>query len=290
MDFSAKNRYANSPRNPDYTIDQMWDTYSDAEHDRWNRLCQRQAEVLPGRADDVFLNGLEALDIVGTGIPDMEKLSDKLEAITGWRIVPVVDLVPDDIFFEHLANRRFPAGAFIRPEQEFDYIQEPDIFHDIYGHVPMLTNPIFAEFVEAYGKGGMRALELGQLPNLARLYWYTVEFGLINSPDGQRIYGAGILSSPMESVFCLEDTSPHKIQLDVQRLMSTNYIIDDFQKTYFVIDSFEQLLEDCYADFGKLYEDTKDVKPIEPHEILPSDDLLQHGSLTYFTNRQKEAV
>lgn len=149
------------------------------------------------------------LKLSDVGIPDMRRLSDRLEPLTGWRIVPVADLVPDDIFFDHLANRRFPAGAFIRPEAQFEYLEEPDVFHDIFGHVPLLANPVFADFMEAYGIGGRRALGLGQLLNLARLYWYTVEFGLIKTDDGLRVYGAGIASSPTETVFSLEDRSPN---------------------------------------------------------------------------------
>jgi phenylalanine-4-hydroxylase len=167
----------------------------------------------------------------------MEKLSDRLEKITGWRVVPVAELVPDDVFFNHLANRRFPVGAFIRPEEELDYLQEPDVFHDIFGHVPLLANPVFADFMVAYGKGGQRAMQLGQLANLARLYWYTVEFGLIRTTAGLRIFGAGILSSVAESVFALESSSPNRVAFDLERIMRTQYAIDDFQQTYFVIAS-----------------------------------------------------
>ena len=161
-------------------------------------------KILPGRACDAFLNGLKALDLNAGGIPDFDIINPKLQALTGWTVVCVPGLVPDEVFFDHLANRRFPAGAFIRPEEEFDYLQEPDIFHDIFGHVPLLANPVFADFMEAYGKGGQRAMQLGQLHNLARLYWYTVEFGLIREAGDLRIYGAGILSSPNETVFALE--------------------------------------------------------------------------------------
>lgn len=289
MVINSKNRYATAPKNADYTIDQAWDTYSDVEHDRWNRLCERQNKILPGRADEAFLKGLKALKITGDGIPDMEKLSDKLEGITGWRIVPVADLVPDDVFFDHLANKRFPAGAFIRPESEFDYIQEPDIFHDIYGHVPMLTDPVFSDFVQAYGQGGMRALELGQLHNLARLYWYTVEFGLVKRKDGLRIYGAGILSSPHESVFCLEDPSPHRVEFDLERLMCTDYIIDDFQKVYFTIDSYQQLLDQCYRDFGEIYKTVKAAPAIAPDELIDFDTVINKGTQTYFLNKLRNA-
>lgn len=279
---TQKNRYADSPRAADFTIDQAWETYSAEEHDRWDRLFRRQKEVTQGRACSAALDAMTQLELSPSGIPHMGRLSDRLEKITGWRIVPVAELVPDEIFFDHLANRRFPAGAFIRPEAEFDYLQEPDIFHDIFGHVPLLANPVFADFMEAYGKGGQRAMRLGQLHNLARLYWYTVEFGLIREDEGLRIYGAGILSSPQETVFALEDDSPNRIGFDVQRLMRTKYIIDDFQQTYFVVDSFEALLDTCYKDFGSVYADVKGQPDYEAHEIAPGDDVLHRGTHAYF--------
>lgn len=284
--LTGKNRYADAPRNADYTIDQRWDTYTAEEHDRWDRLFQNQLRLLPGRACDQFVDAMHKLELSEAGIPDMEKLSGRLKELTGWTVVPVTDLVPDDIFFDHLANRRFPAGAFIRPEEEFDYLEEPDIFHDIFGHVPLLANPVFADFMEAYGKGGNRALELGQLKNLARLYWYTVEFGLIRTADGLRIYGAGILSSPHETVFSLEDDSPNRVGFDLERLMRTKHIIDDFQQTYFVIDSFEQLLETCYKDFGDVYARVKGQPDYEAHDLVPGDDVLTRGTREYFLAKQ----
>ena len=283
----SKNRYANAPKAADYTIDQAWDSYSAMEHDRWDRLFERQKSVLNHRACTEYLSAMESLRLSNRGIPDMERLSDLLEPITGWRVVPVADLVPDEVFFDHLANKRFPAGAFIRPEEEFDYLQEPDIFHDIFGHVPMLANPVFSEFMQAYGKGGQRALKLGQLKNLARLYWYTVEFGLIKTDDGLRIYGAGIASSPQESIFSLEDESPNRVMLDLERVMRTKYIIDDFQQTYFVIDSFEDLLSVCYQDFGDAYQHVKNASPIEAHELVEGDDIISRGSLDYFNQKTK---
>ncbi|WP_370265349.1 phenylalanine 4-monooxygenase [Hyphomonas sp.] len=269
----------------DFTIDQAWDSYGDAEHDRWDRLFQRQKQVTGGRACSSALTAMAELELSPTGIPHMGRLSDRLEKITGWRVVPVAGLVPDEIFFDHLANRRFPAGAFIRPEAEFDYLQEPDIFHDIFGHVPLLANPVFADFMEAYGKGGQRAMQLGQLHNLARLYWYTVEFGLIREEGGLRIYGAGILSSPQETVFALEDDSPNRIAFDLQRIMRTKYIIDDFQQTYFVIDSFDALLDACYKEFGNVYQEVKDADDIEAHETTPQDGLMHRGTLDYFRTK-----
>jgi phenylalanine-4-hydroxylase len=287
---TPKNRYADAPRAANFTIDQAWDSYSAEEHDRWDRLFRRQKEVTKGRACTAALNAMAALELSPSGIPHMGRLSDRLEKITGWRVVPVAELVPDEVFFDHLANRRFPAGAFIRPEAEFDYLQEPDIFHDIFGHVPLLANPVFAEFMEAYGEGGQRAMGLGQLHNLARLYWYTVEFGLIREDGGLRIYGAGILSSPQETVFALEDDSPNRIGYNVQRLMRTKYIIDDFQQTYFVVDSFEDLLETCYQDFGSVYAEVKDLPDLQAHEIVPDDEILHLGTHAYFNKNGRTVV
>jgi phenylalanine-4-hydroxylase len=276
------NRYRNATRNADYTIDQDWLSYSGAEHDRWDRLFARATAVLHGRACEQFITSMQALKLSEAGIPDLARLSEPLEKLTGWRVVPVASLVPDDVFFDHLANRRFPAGAFIRPEAQLDYLEEPDIFHDVFGHVPLLANPVYADFMQAYGQGGQRALRLGMLPNLARLYWYTVEFGLLRTPAGLRIFGAGIMSSAAESVFALEDPSPHRIAFDLERVMRTRYEIDDFQKTYFVIDSFEALLAECYQDFGPLYERLKAARDVAPQEVLATDRVLHRGTLAYF--------
>lgn len=278
----VKNRYADAPKRADYTIDQRWDSYTAAEHDRWDRLFRRQREILPGRASKTFIDAMNRLELSPSGIPDMAALSDKLEPITGWRIVSVADLVPDDVFFDHLANKRFPAGAFIRPEAEFDYLEEPDIFHDIFGHVPLLADPTFAAFMQAYGQGGLKANGQGQLHNLARLYWYTVEFGLIREDNNLRIFGAGILSSPKESVFALDDPSPNRIALDLRRVMRTKYIIDDFQQSYFVIDSFQSLLDECYQDFDAIYESLRGLTDFAAHELVDSDDVLHRGTQDYF--------
>jgi phenylalanine-4-hydroxylase len=280
------NRYKNARRNPDFTIDQDWPSYSAAEHDRWDRLFARSREILHNRACVEFLAATDTLRLSESGIPDLEKLSGRLEKITGWRVVPVTDLVPDDIFFNHLANRRFPAGAFIRPEQQLDYLEEPDIFHDVFGHVPLLADQTYADFMHAYGKGGQRAMRLGRLANLARLYWYTVEFGLIRSPAGLRLFGAGIMSSATESVFALEDASPHRVAFDLERVMRTKYIIDDFQQTYFVIDSFEKLLAACYEDFGPLYERLAIATDIKPDELVPGDTVITTGTLEYFKKKR----
>jgi phenylalanine-4-hydroxylase len=282
----SKNRYRDAPRHPDYTIDQDWPSYSAAEHDRWDRLFKRSRAVLHDRACDEFTAMMHTLKLSESGIPDMERLSDRLERVTGWRVVPVAELVPDDVFFDHLANRRFPAGAFIRSEQEMDYLEEPDVFHDVFGHVPLLANPVYSNFMQAYGKGGQRAISLGRLPNLARLYWYTVEFGLLRTPAGLRIFGAGIMSSTTESVFALESHSPNRIAFDLERVMRTKYLIDDFQQTYFVIESFEKLLDDCYQDFAPIYERLGSATDIEPDQVLDGDDVVTRGTLAYFDEKR----
>jgi phenylalanine-4-hydroxylase len=281
-DPASSNRYRGAPHRADYTIDQAWASYCAAEHDRWDRLFARSQTTLENRACDEFIVAMHRLQLSAAGIPDMERLSDRLETITGWRVVPVSGLVPDEVFFDHLANRRFPAAAFVRPEAQLDYLQEPDIFHDVFGHVPLLANPVYARFMEAYGKGGQRAMSLGMLPQLARLYWYTVEFGLVRSPAGLRIFGAGILSSTTESVFALASASPNRVGFNLERVMRTKYLIDDFQQTYFVIDSFEKLLEDCYQDFAPVYTRLKNAPAIEPGEIIDGDDVVSRGTLGYF--------
>jgi phenylalanine-4-hydroxylase len=268
--------------NPDWTIPQGFERYSEAEHRTWTTLYERQADILPGRACDAFLHGLEALDLHGQGISDFQQLNEKLLRLTRWRIVAVPGLVPDAVFFDHLANRRFPAANFIRRAEELDYLQEPDVFHDVFGHVPMLTDPVFADYMQAYGKGGLRALALGSLANLARLYWYTVEFGLLETPEGLRIYGAGIVSSRTESIFALASDSPNRLGFDLERVMRTLYRIDDFQQVYFVIPSLQHLLDVTTAtDFAPLYAKLSRMPDIPIAAIEPSDKVFRRGSQEY---------
>lgn len=274
--------------NEDYTIDQDWEKHTASEHARWDYLYDRQGRVLKGRAADEFLDGVHKLRLSEAGIPKYEELSDHLEALTGWRVVAVPDLVPDLVFFDHLANRRFPASDFIRNADQMDYLQEPDNFHDVFGHVPMLAHPAFADYMQAYGEGGLRAERLGVLHQLARLYWYTVEFGLVKSPDGLRIFGSGIVSSMAESVFCLEDPSPNRIELNLRRVMRTNYRIDDYQETYFVIDSFEALQTETLQDFTTVYEDLKGRPELEPADVLDDDVVLHRGTGDYEKARREE--
>jgi phenylalanine-4-hydroxylase len=265
----------------DWTIDQGWENYSQAEHDVWITLYERQAALLPGRACDEFLRGLDALDLHRSGIPDFRRINDELQRLTGWSVVAVPGLVPDDVFFDHLANRRFPAGQFIRRPDQLDYLQEPDIFHDVFGHVPMLTDPVFANYMQAYGRGGQRALGLGRLANLARLYWYTVEFGLMETPQGLRIYGAGIVSSRTESIFALDDPSPNRIGFELERVMRTPYRIDDFQQVYFVIPSIQTLQAVTLRDFGPLYDGLAGASDLGIAEITSADRVITAGTQAY---------
>jgi len=281
--MSADSLLASRPTSAgaDWTIDQDWASYSPEDHQVWLTLYERQAALLPGRACEPFLKGLEALDLHGRGVPDFKVLNQKLGALTGWRVVAVPGLVPDEVFFEHLANRRFPAGRFIRNPDQLDYLEEPDVFHDVFGHVPMLTDPVFADYMQAYGEGGLRALGRGRLHNLARLYWYTVEFGLIETAQGLRIYGAGIVSSRGESVFSLESPSANRLGFDLVRVMRTPYRIDDFQQVYFVLPSLQRLLDDTLQDFGPIYDRLANLPDLGIETILPQDRVFTRGDQAY---------
>jgi len=270
-----------TPTNPDWTIDQGWDRYTPAEHAVWKTLFERQSKLLPGRACDAFVAGMRALPISSDAIPDFRRLSEVLLAHTGWQVVAVPGLVPDDVFFDHLAHRRFPAGSFIRKAEQLDYLEEPDVFHDVFGHVPMLMNPVIADYIQAYGVGGLRAQQLGKLANLARVYWYTIEFGLLEEHGRLRIYGSGIVSSHAETLFALDDPSPNRIRFDLERVMRTRYRIDDFQETYFVIDDLERLLELARVDFAPHYAAVENAPDYEPGDVLPTDIVLTRGSGAY---------
>jgi len=265
---------------PDFTVDQHWERYTIEEHATWSTLYRRMQQTLPGRACDEFRRGLELLEI-GAQIPDLGRLSESLRKLSGWQLVAVPGHVPEGIFFEHLAHRRFPVGRFIRKPHELDYLEEPDIFHDVFGHVPMLAQPVFAEYMEAFGWGACRAQGFGALEYISRLYWYTVEFGLIAQPEGLRFYGSGIASSAAESVYSVEDPSPNRLHFELERVMRTKYRIDDFQESYFVIDSFERLFQDTYKDFRPLYACLATGEIYEPGHILATDRVHHRGSRHY---------
>jgi phenylalanine-4-hydroxylase len=270
----------------DWTVPQNWDAFTAEEHAVWDTLYERQIKLLPGRASKAFLRGLDLLKLSESGIPNFEELSERLMKATGWQVVAVPGLVPDDVFFDHMANRRFVAGNFIRRADQLDYLQEPDVFHDVFGHVPLLADPVFADYMEAYGRGGLRALEHGALKQLSRLYWYTVEFGLIEEDDALRIYGAGIVSSHGESRYALDSDSPNRIGFDLKRVMRTEYRIDDFQQNYFVIPSFDELLRvTVETDFAPLYEEILAQPDIAIAAIEPGDRVITLGTQDYARGR-----
>ncbi|ODP34799.1 phenylalanine 4-monooxygenase [Pandoraea sp. ISTKB] len=256
---------------PDFTIDQPVEQYGAVDHAVWQQLYERQTAMLPGRVCDAFMDGIRALDMDARRVPEFERLNEKLMAATGWRVVAVPGLVPDDVFFDHLANRRFPATWWMRRPDQLDYLQEPDCFHDVFGHVPLLANPVFADFMQAYGKAGTLAQSLGALPLLARLYWYTVEFGLMRDGDGLRIYGAGIVSSRGETEFSLTSREPNRIGFSLERVLRTQYRIDTFQQTYFVIDDFAQLFDAMRADLPALFKAFAAQPSFEANARRPDD-------------------
>jgi phenylalanine-4-hydroxylase len=252
----------------DYTVPQDWENYSQREHALWATLYRRQIDLIERYAAPEFLAGVRALGAAATQIPRFEDANRVLQNSSGWRIVAVPGLIPEETFFDHLAHLRFPVTVWIRRPEELDYLVEPDIFHDFFGHVPLLTNPVFARFMQAYGQAGPKAIATpGGLSMLARLYWYMVEFGLIRTGSGLRVYGAGILSSKGETVYSVESPEPQRLDFDLVRVMRTDYRIDDFQRTYFVLDSFEQLFGACYnTDFAPLYRQYGATPPLSPDE------------------------
>ena len=268
---------------PVYTtavVEQPWDTYSRSDHETWATLFERQQQLLVGRACDEFLENQRRFGMTPDAIPKFDDLNRVLVQTTGWKIIGVEGLLPELTFFDHLANRRFPVTWWIRKPEQIDYIAEPDLFHDLFGHVPLLLNPVFADYMQAYGCGGVKAHGLGAeaLVNLTRLYWYTVEFGLIRQANGLRIYGSGIVSSKGESIYCLESSSPNRIGFDMPRIMRTRYRIDTYQKTYFVIDSFEQLMNATRPDFTPLYAQLAKQESIPAGNVLQSDFVYNRGT------------
>ena len=259
-------------------------TVYDSEDDAiWDDLFARQMKLLPGRAATAFMQGTEKLDLGRGGVPEFGKLSEELGKLTGWSVVPVPMLIPDHVFFWHLANRRFPAGNFIRTRETFDYIQEPDVFHDVFGHVPMLTDPVYADYMQEYGKAGWKAMRYNRLKALGSLYWYTVEFGLLEEAPGDiRAYGAGILSGPTEVVYAVEAQSPNRIMLNVDRVMRTDYVISDLQPTYFVISSFQDLYRQTVErDFDKLYRSLGPGFTYANTAVIDVDNVVHRGTLEY---------
>ena len=259
-----------SRANSDYTCAQDYAAYTEADHDTYRRLYARQKALLPGLASQAFIDALPALGAEDR-IPRFEDINARLKQATGWEIVAVPGLIPEVPFFSLLANRQFPVTDWIRKPEEFDYVVEPDIFHDLFGHVPLLFNPVIADFIQAYGQGGLRASELGACELLSRVYWYTIEFGLIREAGGVRAYGAGILSSSGELAYSVTSPEPNRLPLSLARAMRTRYKIDTYQQTYFVIDDMQQLLDFAATDFAPLYEQLQGQPTIAANALLPGE-------------------
>lgn len=281
--MSAGHAVLNAKTVDECIVDQNWDQYSPEDHDTWNKLFSRQVSTLKGRACDEYFESLRVLGLTGETIPDFEKMNKSLRAATGWEVVPVQGLIPSRPFFSMLANKQFPAGNFIRKPEELDYLEEPDIFHDVFGHVPLLTHPAYADYMLAYGRAGHDAMENKGVKFLARLNWYTIEFGLINSADGPKIYGAGIVSSYGEAKYAIDDPSSNHIGFDLERVLRTGYYIDDLQASYFVVDSFEKLFEECIErPFVPLYEELRDKPQLSPFVLEDDDNIIRKGSGEYW--------
>jgi phenylalanine-4-hydroxylase len=268
---------------PVYTtavVEQPWSTYTSTDHETWAALFKRQQLILTGRACREFIDNTRKFGMTPEEIPKFDELNRVLKKSTDWELIGVEGLLPELTFFDHLANRRFPVTWWIRKPEQIDYISEPDLFHDLFGHVPLLLNPLFADYMEAYGCGGVKAHGIGAeaLVNLTRLYWYTVEFGLIKQDDGLRIYGSGIVSSKGESIHCLESPAPNRIGFDLKRIMRTRYRIDTYQKTYFVIDSFEQLMNATHPDFTPIYAELATQESVPAGNVLQSDFAYNRGT------------
>jgi phenylalanine-4-hydroxylase len=262
----------------DYTVGQDWHAYTPEMHERWRRLHARQSALVETHACTAFREGLARLDCA-EGIPRFEDANAILGPATGWQLVGVPGFIPDAVFFDHLAHRRFPVTRWLREEHELDYLVEPDVFHDFFGHVPMLLDPTIADFLELYGRAGARAMEMDALDMLARIYWYTIEFGLVREGGDLKVFGAGIISSSGETRFSLEDRDVLRLPFEAVRVMRTGYMIDSFQKTYFVLESLPQLIQDLVSlDFGPVYETWRTAPPIPAGDVLPGETPF--GELT----------
>jgi phenylalanine-4-hydroxylase len=248
---------------PDYSVEQDWSAYTADEHALFRRLYERQSKLVPRYACAEWIEAIGRLD-AGRGIPKFDDINRSLSKATGWRIAAVPGLIPDAPFFTHLANRRFPVTVWLRKPAEVDYIAEPDVFHDFFGHVPLLYDRVYADHLCEYGKGGLKAMRLDAIAMLARLYWYTIEFGLMRTSAGVRAYGAGLLSSGGELAYCVDDPRPRRRAFELERILRTEYRIDRYQDCYFVIDSFAQLMRETAPDFTPIYARLRHLSALDP--------------------------
>lgn len=237
--------------------------YTQEENSIWHELFVRQLPIVTGRACEAYMHGLELLNLTEDRIPQCPEVTTALQKATGWTLEPVPALIPFEKFFHLLANKKFPAATFIRTREEMDYLQEPDIFHEVFGHCPLLTNPAYAKFTETYGKLGLNASPADRAM-LAKLYWFTIEFGLINTTEGLRIYGGGILSSKEETIYSLESNIPVRKPFDPIEVLRTPYRIDIKQPVYFVIDNFDTLFHLTDMDLIGLIQEARALGEHKP--------------------------
>lgn len=257
----------------DWTVPQDWQRFSDADHERWAEMVSFQTHALQGLASHAFLDGIEKVGLDKGGIPNFNTFNPQFRDVTGWEVVPVAGVIPNEPFFKMLSERRFPVANFLRSGGAKDYNDEPDMFHDVYGHLPMFADPTFAEFMVAYGRAGLRAERIGMSDWLGRLYLHTVEFGLVREGEELRAYGAGLLSSHAETVHAQTSDKPRRLRFDLPRLMRTQWLFDTFQPTYFVIDSFDALLEEMETtSLRQVYDNVRDLPLIPIGAADPSDE------------------
>lgn len=252
----------------DFIIAEKWEDFTQDEHDLWRFLFERQLSIFDGRVVQEHIDSLNRLNISSHRIPKFSEISAILKEHTGWEVVAVPGLVPDEIFFKLLLAKKFPSTCFLRTKEQIDYLQEPDIFHDIFGHVPLLVLPVFANYMEKFAEIALKALSRGDLKRASRIYWYTIEFGLLQTSKGLRTYGAGIVSSFKETIYCVEDLHPKRIPFSLERVMRTDYRIDDLQENYFVIQSYEELFNGALGDHTALLDKISDMSDISPGYLL----------------------
>lgn len=280
------------PERPDWTIDQGWESYTEQDHATWRILYQRMTKLMKGRACELFERGIRELPMDSEHIPNFVELSERLQKHSGWTVVAVPGLVPDNIFFEHLANRRFPSGCYIRKPHEMDYQEYPDVFHDIFGHIPLLMYPLMGDFIQSCGKAAVKAHQLKQtdvIERIARLYWYIVEVGLVQEKDGIRSFGAAIASSEKEILFSLESDSPNLVMFDVERVMRSEFWIYDLQQTYFVLKDMNDLITIAQINLDAITEKLNGTPDIELGDLIAEDQVLQHGTLRYHEKNELQA-
>lgn len=243
--------------------------YTAEEDSVWRDLYERQIKIIENRACDEYIEGLRVLNLPTDRVPQCTEVSAVLTKATGWAVAPVAALIPFDEFFTLLANRKFPAASFIRSREELDYLKEPDIFHEVFGHCPLLTNQVYADFVQKYGELGLAANQKERML-LARLFWFTIEFGLINTSAGVRIYGAGILSSKEETIYALENPVPQRKPFSALDALRTPYRYDIKQPIYFVIDSYHDIFDLIHTDIMGLIRESQALGEFSP-------EYPQHG-------------